>query len=437
MRVVLINYRYLPEASPNAFRWSPVAEHWVRQGHSVDVVSALKPGLSRYEVIDGVRVHRVGGTLLDSLRGRLGSSAGPWGGDGVKPSSTGVPISPGALTKKVHDATWKKVYWPDHACLWAFPAARRVRQMLAEGRYDGVISISNPFTAHLVGLLTAGRDPSVSWTVDMGDPFSFIEDTPTNNRALYGRLNRAAEGRVFEGADAVAVTPQAVEKYAEMFPGSSGKMHALPLPLPSVEGRENAERVFPDDGKTRFVFIGSLYKNIRNPASLLKLFSLLQERWPTDSAELHFFGDVKDCWDFFEPYRDMLGKSIFVHGPVPRDRALRAVREANVVVNIANATPYQLPSKVMEYASLGKCVLNLAEIERDSSKKFFESYPAALNLVVSAKRHPSQEQRDEVIRFLKRTPSEVEPAELRRWLAPFRVEAVAAKYGDLLLGHDH
>lgn len=432
MKVILINYRYLPETSPNAFRWSPVAEHWVAQGHSVDVVSALKPGLSPYEEIGGVRVHRVGGTRLDSLRDRLRPSAGPWGGEG--PKGTGVQASPGRLTKKVHDLTWKKIYWPDHACLWGVPAARKVRQLLAEDRYDGVISISNPFTAHLVGLLTAGRDPSASWTVDMGDPFSFIEDTPTNNRVVYGRLNGAAERRVFEKADAIAVTPQAVDKYVAEFSGSAGKMRAVPLPLPSLEGVGN-EGVFPEDGKMRLVFIGSLYRNIRNPAFLLKLFSLLLKRLPAGSAELHFFGDVKDCWDFFEPYRELLGKSIVVHGPVPRGSAIQAVREADLVINIANDTPYQLPSKVMEYTALGKRILNLSRIENDSSSKFFASYPAALNVRAMGP-SPSPGQADEVIRFLQETPSEVEPAELERWLAPFRVEAVAAEYESLLRGNN-
>jgi glycosyltransferase involved in cell wall biosynthesis len=428
VKVILITYRYAPEDSPNALRWRLVAEHWVTEGYEVDVVCSFKPGLAQYEEIGGVRVHRVGGRLVERLRRHLrGPAVMNMAGAG-EDSSRRVRMT--ISLKWLHDHTWKKVYWPDYACTWYLPATRKVSELLDSGRYEGMVSVSHPFTAHLVALRAKARYLRVSWTVDMGDPFSFVEDTPANNRRLYGALNYRIERRVFEVADAVAVTPQAAEKYAGEFPESAEKMRPVPLPLPQVERGEREDRVFPADGKLRLVFIGTLYRSIRRPDFLLRLFAELLQKRPGLRPELHFFGNVEECRESFEPYRELLGSNIFLHGVVNHSEALRAVEESDVVVNIANNTLYQLPSKVMEYAAAGKPVLNIASIEDDSSAKFFDSYPAALNIVARGET-PREEQLETLIRFLDDLPG-MEAQELRQWLTPYQLESVAGDYEELL-----
>lgn len=86
----------------------------------------------------------------------------------------------------------------------------------------------------------------------------------------------------------------------------------------------------------------------------------------------------------------------------------------------------------MEYASLGKRVLNLSRIENDSSVKFFDSYPAALNLKTNVP-SPSAEQCSELVRFLENSPYRVDSTELEHWLAPYRLESIAASYEELLV----
>jgi glycosyltransferase involved in cell wall biosynthesis len=440
VKVALINHHYAPELfsqRPNAWRWAAIAEHWAERGHHVDVVCASKPGLLHYNVINGVRVHRVGGKAtefketLSSGQAIKSVSRGSKGFAAGSRSLAKMARSSLPLLGWVHQRTWKKVYWPDHACLWYFGAVRKARQLLAEGGYDGLISVSQPFTAHLVGYGVKKRYPEVPWVVDFGDPFSFTEDTPHNNFKLYRGLNHRVESGIFDAADVINLTiPGAAEKYAEVFPRHAAKMRVTPFPLPSVESEGTEQPMFPDDGKMRLVFTGNLYKSIRNPRFLLRLFAALLRTRLADRLELHFFGNLRDCEEYFEPYEKLLGKKIFIHGLVPRNRALQAIREADAVVNISNATPYQLPTKVLEYVSAGKPVLNLASIANDSSVRFFGSYPGALNLMVGAE--PTTEQRDEVVRFLEEPPFAMDPSGFRGWFAPYLIDSVAAAYENAL-----
>jgi glycosyltransferase involved in cell wall biosynthesis len=428
VKILLLSYFYAPEASPGAYRWSPVAERWAEQGHEVEVVCAWKPGLLRHETIDGVRVRRVGGGLVESARKLLRGGAAA-GSRTDAPAVNSATRSTASLLKRLHDLTWKKMYWPDFACPWFFPALGEARRLLSQNGHDAMLSTSFPFTTHLVGFAAKRRHPDVSWTVDMGDPFSFVEGTPNNNHSLYSELNHRAEAKVFDSADAVAVTPQAARKYAEVFPKSATKMSAVPLPLTPIEGAVHGPRVFPSDGKTRFVFVGRLYRRVRPPDFLLRLFAMLLRERP--DAELHFFGDLEECRENFRPYESLIGESVFLHGPVVRERVLRAVGDASVVVNIANDTRYQMPSKVVEYVAAGKPVLNLTKIEDDSSARFLEGYPAVLNLMDPGGA-PTRAQLDELVQFTANAPETLHEQDLKDWLAPLRPEAVAASYERLL-----
>jgi hypothetical protein len=128
---------------------------------------------------------------------------------------------------------------------------------------------------------------------------------------------------------------------------------------------------FTGPSKTRLVFAGTLYRKIRNPAALLEFFDKLLKSTTGENLELHFFGVINDCDPCFEKYQALIGIKIFLHGLVPRAAAVRAMHDATVLVNLGNSTTFQLPSKVVEYAMLGKPILNITNRLSDSSQNFF------------------------------------------------------------------
>ena len=88
------------------------------------------------------------------------------------------------------------------------------------------MSVSPTFTAVAVGKALAARKPrSFRWLIDLGDPFSFADESPPNNFRLYRLLNLRFERSCFAEADSVSVTtPETRERYAALFPESAQKI---------------------------------------------------------------------------------------------------------------------------------------------------------------------------------------------------------------------
>lgn len=438
MRFLILTHSYKPITNPRAIRWSAIAEHWARSGHDVDVVCGWKPGLARDEFVEGVGVKRVGGNLSERLRSCMRPRE-------IQPTASSMDVHPNRsvrqmassgnllrrLARTCHDLTWKKLYWPDATCLWSIPALKTARALLADHDYDTVVSVSVPFTSHWVGYRLRNLMNQATWVADVGDPFSFLPEAPPNNASIYQQRNIAWEHRVFGAASSVSVTTEpTAARYRQLFPDCADKIVVIP-PLathsaPAVKSSPGSESAAKP---IKLVFAGTLYRTIRNPRFLFDLFEQLLRSPLGDRLELHLYGLAHDCGELVEQQRAKLGTRLCVHGPVSASEAQHALREADILVNLGNSTPCQLPSKVVEYAATGKPILNLISIDNDSSTEFLTGYPAALTLRDNAGEHLA-EQIEQVVRFVVSPPA-VDRMQLEKWLGPYRLTRITAMYETL------
>ncbi|MBV8650531.1 MAG: glycosyltransferase [Alphaproteobacteria bacterium] len=372
-------------------------------------------------------MHRVGGGLIERLRGRLGAAShrhqAPEAG---KPAGAkrAAPLLP-RLAKSVYAATIRRLQWPDYSFHW-FPSAAAKARALCRGRaFDALISVSHPFTPHLVALAVRRSFPKLRWLADIGDPFSLLDEIPSNNVALYRRLNRRAEEKVLRSADAVAVTLERCRTdYGAAFPGTLDKIATIPplLSLPQTEDGA-ATPALPGSG-IHLACIGTLYRAIRDPRPLLALFTAL--RRIRGDLHLHFFGALHDCGPSFEPFRDEIGRSIHLHGMVPRREIAGVMRAADILVNIGNTTAHQLPSKLVEYVASARPILNLAATATDSTGPFLAGYPSALTIASTAG-DPDAATVSAVLAFIA-APPPIDRDAVARFLAPYTISRIADAY---------
>ncbi len=431
MKILIISYYYTPAISPRAFRWTSIAEYWAKQGEQVTVICSCDSNLKRNEIVNGVHIHRTGNTIIKTLRKQFIND------NSIKNkklnkqgrSKNRLPL----FLKWIYDHTWKKVYWPDFACLWYFSALKKAKYLFKTYKYDILISVSVPFTCNMVGLNLKKSFPQACWIMDVGDPFCVLDTIMINNKnnnKIYKKINYFIEKKIVNYANAISVTNKIFfKKYIDLFPVSAKKIYIIP-PLISLNNNDkNKSRIFLSKDKIKFVFIGSLYKKTRNPKFLLKLFSELLQTHLSDRLELHFFGNISDCYNFFKPYTSLLDNKIFLHGLVNHNTAQQIMIEANFLVNIGNSKSYLLPSKLVEYTSTGKPILNLIKNDSDSTVSFLNKYSASLSLLEDMTVLNSN-YLQKLIEFIE-NPPKIKPSILNKMLINFQIEEIASTYKKL------
>ena len=372
MRILIITYYYSPWLNPRAIRWTALSEALAKQRNTVDVLCKAKNGAVYKSNNKAINLYYTG--KIDKYNKKPAGNKKKVNKDTVSK----LKIYLLKVLKQIHNITWKKVYWPDHACLWYFSAVKLGRKLLHKNKYDLIISVSLPYTSHLVAQKLIELQPKANWIVDIGDPFYFLNSTPTNNHKIYNKLNYISEKNVLYRANQVSVTNMVVSKiYVDLFPECINKIYVIPPVL--VTSKKDSKPFFKNNEKINLVYIGTLYRDIRSPAPLLRLLEHLENTELKNKLVLHIVGNVKDCEDHFRKNKN-INKKIFLHGLVGYKMVNQILYDNVFLINIGNKTSYQLPSKIVEYISSGNPIINIYSSEFDSSIEFLNEYPLKINV---------------------------------------------------------
>ncbi len=430
-RVLVVSFSFRPLGNPRAFRWSMLVDRIAAAGYEVDVVTSWVPGCPPVEVGSGIEVHRTGFRLVEGIRARLRTRRARAGTAAPGAAPPGLTARLGAAVAGLVLRLWRLLLWPDASCLWYWPARACVARLTRSREYDIIISVTPAFTGVLVGAFAKRLIPRAKWLLDIGDPFGFLEESPPNNLWLYAGLNRRVERRALRQAAWVSVTNESVrDRYATTFPKTADKIEVIP-PLLSLDSSVRDAPGYLTPGRRNFVYVGTLYRGLREPTFLLDLLVLARGMGELQDVDLHFFGDVSASAAILMRFEPLLGRGLHVHGQVARDAVAGVMHGADLLINIGNNSLSQLPSKVVEYAATGRPVLNLAVTTADTSVRFFAGYSSALSLVHEG-RSPAIAQVSALVRFLADVPSRLPQAAIDEFLAPYQPDSVVGRYLDIL-----
>lgn len=389
MRLLLIAYDFPPVPSPQSLRWAYLVRELALAGHEVHVLAPDVPGYGRggLPVIPPtVTVHRVfPGPLMGFLAARqrrqMGMSAKTVNklDSGQHPDRTQRPISwktslqrallaalraPSRLLTAISvrllgkGLNWKgglveaikAVYgwcmFPDARSEWMPWARRTLDRVLDEISPDAVITSHEP--ANTIALGIHARRRGFRWIADLGDPV-LAPYTPRRWR----RKAKAVERALCERADVVTVTSTTAAATLE---------HRHDLPAQRCEvltqgfdgtfaatSREHSVVSF-DPTRLELLYTGSFYK-------FRRIVELLDAVIDCPSVRLSIATVVAppEVARAAKAYPDR----IRLLGFLAHREALAAQRRCDVLINLANDDPVQVPGKLYEYLGAGKPVLHL------------------------------------------------------------------------------
>jgi glycosyltransferase involved in cell wall biosynthesis len=251
--------------------------------------------------------------------------------------------------------------WPDEHAGWAVPAYRYAVRLLRRERFDAVLSVCPPVSAHLSALLLRRRFPALVWFAQYHDPWGLIR-SQCRQRHIAGmdRLDRVLECVVVRRCDRiVCATEEASTLFAEAY-GIGSRCRTLhngfdPEDFPASSQFQRT------DCRLTFTYTGSLYGQ-RDPKPFLDSLSRLIRagRVHADQVRVCLIGDCERFQD--RSVRAMvqeLGLESVVElvPPVSYSEALGRLAQSDVLLLLAEGQPSQIPAKLFEYLHVQRPVL--------------------------------------------------------------------------------
>ncbi|KAB2477479.1 glycosyltransferase [Bacillus cereus] len=266
--------------------------------------------------------------------------------------------------------------WPTSEKWFIKKALKELNEINKISPINAIVTVSRPYEAHIVGLEYVKKHKNTKWLTYTLDQFSDHKAIHKYvlNKKKRDRINIQSECEINNKADINFIT-ESRQNWCENLPGiEMKKVRALSFPLMAPLEPSNEKPFVKEDDKVHLLYAGTFYKDIRNPEYLLELFTNIND----EKLILHLFSKG-DCESIINKYVKKSNGKIINHGAVPVNVVHSALQQADILVNIGNSVKEQLPSKIYEYISAGKPIVNLYQ-NNLSYENIFKDYPSVLQI---------------------------------------------------------
>lgn len=249
------------------------------------------------------------------------------------------------------------IYYPDEQKGWYSHAIAEGSRELKQNHYDAILSSSMPYTSHVIARELKRRH-GVPWIADFRDLWTqnhFFKHS-TIRRLFETRLER----KTIERADAITTVSEPL----------AGKLSALHegIPVFTITNGFDPDLLnhgYPASTCFNIVYTGKIYDGKQDPVPLfVALRSLIDERLVDPSVvRVDFYGHQSD-WIYDEISKYDLGKNVFLHDIVTRDRSINLQRNAQILLLLTWNDPDEkgiYTGKIFEYLAAQRPILSIGD----------------------------------------------------------------------------
>lgn len=240
---------------------------------------------------------------------------------------------------------------------------KKIKQ-LSVVNFDAVFAVMGDFEIAKAIAIIKNKQPELKTVLYQVDPCS-TNDVLKKKGCINEYIK--LENELYYSYDKIVTTPIIIDEARNKYPEEVlNKM--VPMEFPNVVPNVKKPEEYKD--KIRCVFTGSIYADFRDPTYTLRLFNALDQ-----NVNLEIIGKVKTEYrKSFEEY------GAYYHGEKSLEETKQELILSDFLVNIGNKMTNQVPSKIFEYISYGKPIVNVCKNRECPTIPYLKKYPLALNL---------------------------------------------------------
>jgi len=355
-KILIVSHQFLPHVSPRTTRWKTLVDKLIEMGNEVTILTGSSPD----ETVRKYNILYFGNKKISKTMNTIRKDSKNFDNSSVKKILYN-------FLKKVYRFLFKSFAWPDYAMFWIFTVYKNKTKISKD--YDSIISVSLPFSSHVCASILV-NELNTKWIMDIGDPFSLKMHSTENNKIFYSFLNRFIERKYYNKADKIFFTHQEVlDFHQKKFQIENSK---LKIGHPIFEVLNKNILLSNDYNYSTLPinigYFGIFTDKIREPSNYIQnIASKLGDEFN------HYWYINEDSKKYFTLFQSQ--DNNFFEQLIPRDEAItKMINSCHILLSIGNTNKYQLPSKVIEYISLGKPVIHYAEIPTDPMYRFEKQF---------------------------------------------------------------
>lgn len=245
--------------------------------------------------------------------------------------------------------------------------------------YNALIACCSPYYTILLSSEVADRLPVIYYKID---PMGSLEDKKSRD----AKLSTVENETKWDSVATKIMMPDVVYKdYMRLDTKvNGGKVIIVQFPnvrpLKVISDQQSViSKQLSVKGQCNLLFVGKFYADIRNPQYLFDLMEKLRDT----NIVLHIVGPL-NYMGFDKAYIDKYFtnkiENIRFYGAVPPAEADALLGQADILVHMGNSIDTAMPSKILDYISSGKPILNLCKIRTCPTIPLLERYPLGLTL---------------------------------------------------------
>jgi hypothetical protein len=360
--ILVITPYFAPETHPRAHRWSAICSAWAEEGHDVTVIC----GKLNRNVEVGTRNHAIYRAGHASLKNKY-----------FKPGTQSAHSSTFGIKKWLSELFigWiRPRLLPDEAMRLFVPKAQKLAlETCANKNFTLLVTVSKPFSTHLIGVAIKKQFPDLNWIADCGDPWVAGLSHAVPRDKLDWAI--ALEKSTLAEADLVCVTS---DRLANLFKQEYQltKVAVIPplLEVATAMPHIGLSKETPEEILT-ICYFGALYAPERTGEIIIAWCKAFKIAAPelAQRTKIKLYGTIQPALLSrldTEPMIEHLGQ-------IQKNEMVEHVQAADVLLNVGNQVDFLLPSKLVEYVSYQKPILHLGYFKHDACTDFLSAWSHA------------------------------------------------------------
>jgi len=246
--------------------------------------------------------------------------------------------------------------------LWQKVAIKEANSILKDEKFDIMFSSFTPQASFVVASALKRLYPDLFWVTDYRDLWT--QNHILKMHPVVKFFQERKEKKLLKCADMITTT-------SPSFAESLENLHQRKVEIftngfdKELFSSISSHSFFKNEQKIRIVHVGTIYKGNRDPSPLFgaiqKIFE--EDKRYQDIVEIYFYGDNGNLSSIVDAYG--LSDTVIDGGMLSKEDALRAIRDADILLLLDNVQEESLsakgmiPAKLYEYIYLKKPIVSI------------------------------------------------------------------------------